>query len=179
MQYVTTLLVLGNNSAAAEGVRGMQLGEPCDKAAVIEPALGSRVVEISNGASFMHFAGEYSGEAADIVYLCEQNRLTEQVITIGADNREHAYRLADAIRATALKEFGAPAHDGLALNYAQKLWYSWWGVDGDVMLQSTIWNVDTHEVFLWVTRDAGDTWGVRYSQSAPSTLIADNYAGIQ
>src|SRR3990170_8002348 len=84
---------LSGAPAYADGVRGIHIGESCGKAAVIEPALGSSLIETGEAVSFMHFSGSYSGQAADIVYLCDDDRLVEQVITIGADNRDHAFRL--------------------------------------------------------------------------------------
>lgn len=162
----------------ADGLRGIEVGESCHKAAVIEPGLGSNLVGTGAGASFLHFTGRYSGEQADIIYICDGGQLAEQVITIGTANREHAFRLADEIRLATVKELGAPAHDGLGLNYLQKLWYSLWGVSGDVMLQSSIWNVDNRETFLWVTPGSNNRWDVRYSQSAPATMIVNEYVGV-
>lgn len=165
--------------ALADGLRGVAPGASCATAAVIEPALGSTLTGVGESGAFWRYSGRYSGRDADIVYFCDGQQLVEQIITIDADDRAHAFRLAAEIRQAAIEKFGSPAHDGLGLNAAQKLWYSFWGVAGDVMLQSTIWNVDHSEVFLWVARGANDHWGVRYSQSAPATLIVNDYAGLR
>ncbi len=176
--WVILALCFAGAHARADGLRGIEVGEACSKAAIVEPGLGSNVVGAGEGASFLHFSGNHSGQSADIVYVCDGGQLSEQVITIGMDTRDHAFRLAEEIRLAAVKEFGAPVHDGLGLNYAQKLWYTLWGVSGDVMLQSSIWNIDSREIFLWVTPGANNHWDVRYSQYSPARMIVNEYIGV-
>lgn len=171
-------LMLSAAASHAAGLRGVELGDPCGMASDIEFRLGSSLVRSDGSVPLLHYHGTYSGKDADIVYICDNHILADQVIMIRTSDRDAAFQTAGEIKESVIKEFGAPSYDGLGLNYAEKLWRSLWGVSGDVMLQSAIWQVQGREVFLWVRNDEKDGWEIRLSQSSHIDMIADAYRGI-
>jgi len=127
MPLLVLLLLLLPGFAAALDLRGVELGDSCDKAVRVEAQLGSKPksdITAMRTAGILGFEGALHsrGTAAEILYTCSEQPgvVSHYSIAIAVSDEASALRALDKAKSDVIAKVGPPSSDSDLLPSPQR-----------------------------------------------------------